>query len=124
MLAMNLPLFEIRFDKGPLDGLILTTNFLPEKRLRLPSRPDRAVNLGRRHQPMTERLALYDLVRGEFKVGNEIPVVQLSFRFKGLARSKDGSSPKGSRLDWFQRAWAWFRNRPTFSASAVFETGR
>jgi hypothetical protein len=118
---MNHALFEIRFEKGPLDGLTLTTDFLPEDRLMLPGRPDRAVNLGRMRQSNEGPLALYELSSGRFKPDAEIPVVQFLFRFRGLSRSEVCPPSAGRRLGWIQRLlWGWFQGRrPSIAAATI-----
>ncbi len=106
---MDYPLFEICFEKGPLDGLTLTTNILPDDELTLPARPDRVINIGNGRQTIEGPLAHYELTFGGLKPGNEIPVVQFRFRFRRMSQREDFPLPAGRRLNWFRRLWARFQ---------------
>jgi hypothetical protein len=121
---MNHPMFEIICERGPLDGLTLPTNILPEGQLNLPARPDLPVNMESMRQPIEGPVAHYELALGQLKPGTEIPVVQFRFRFKGMSRSGDCLPPNSRRQNWFQRLWAQFPGRRPSIVPAANELNR
>lgn len=104
---MNGPMFEIRFENGPLDGLTITSDILPADHLTLPARPDRMANIGAIRQPIESPLAHYELALGTLKAGHDVPVVQFRYQFRGLTRGGNGLPRLDGRLNWFQRLRGW-----------------
>ena len=119
---MNHPLFEIHFEEGPFDGLALTANFLPDGHLALPARPDRTVNLGHIHQSDEGPRAHYDFVRGAFEPGHEVPVVGLSFRFRGIFRCGDGVPRAAGWRGRIRRLLDWFTGRRRSATTPFWRT--